>query len=155
MTGLRKVSSEQLRREYVYADPPISITQLADRHQLARKTGKYKPAVDSALEEIESLNNLVDRLLLLARPQGKIPGLRINAGKTARDIIKKMAQKAAKKQLSLHTQNIAPDVSLKCGQEHFQILLTNILDNAIKYSRPGGNIQIELNQKYLSVQVRI
>lgn len=38
MTRLRKVDPEVLEREYVYdaANPPVSITQLAERHGLAR-----------------------------------------------------------------------------------------------------------------------
>jgi hypothetical protein len=36
MTRNRKVATEVLEREYVYADPPISITELSDKYGLAR-----------------------------------------------------------------------------------------------------------------------
>jgi len=55
MTRLRKgPSAAELEREYVYAEPPISITALADRHGLARSGVADKARIGKWYEKREA-----------------------------------------------------------------------------------------------------
>jgi hypothetical protein len=59
MTRLRKSDPEALRQEYVYADPPISITELADRHGLARSGVADKARIGHWFKDREEFRNKV------------------------------------------------------------------------------------------------
>ena len=50
MTRLQKVDTATLRREYIYADPPISITALSDKYGLARSGVADKARIGDMIE---------------------------------------------------------------------------------------------------------
>ena len=61
MTRLRKGPSvQELEREYVYSDPPISLTELAERHSLARSNVADKARIGEWYEKREEFRKRID-----------------------------------------------------------------------------------------------
>lgn len=103
----------------------------AQSHQLA----------DNALEETKRLENIVDNLLVTSRLQTK-PTLnkeKINVKALVDDLVLKL-----QRQYSDHKvlNEIEPDVNIDADKESIQIVLKNIIENALKYSPPEGDIRL-------------
>jgi heavy metal sensor kinase len=113
-----------------------------------RSSQEYETALYSSLEEVNRLSSIVENLLTLARFDAKTTTLHAQSAdlnllvKDAVEVIDVLAlQKNITIQLnSAHTANILAD------KNQFKRMVLNILDNAIKYTPPGGKITIDLRQ---------
>lgn len=116
-----------------------------------RSSEEYKTALESVLDDIKSLIDLSNRLLLIARTSAEGP---VNFNKKIRiDEILWQTKEEMKRFKKNYSVNISIDKSLTdseqmmvTGDEYLiKVAFTNIIDNACKYS-PDNTVNVILQQ---------
>ncbi len=106
---------------------------------------------DRFLETVESetdrLIRLVNDLLLLSRADSEVLNLRrrsTNLAEMAQTCIDRLAHRAEARELLLKVET-DPNTSLAWADpDRIEQVLVNLLDNAIKFSRPGGAVTVKV-----------
>jgi two-component system phosphate regulon sensor histidine kinase PhoR len=92
------------------------------------------------------LGVLVDDLLTLAQLESTNPNLQLSNVRLSElfaAIVRDWAKKFAEKKLSVDV-SVASDLpSIRADETRLQEVLYNLLDNTLKYSRPGGKIRLQ------------
>ncbi|RMG39701.1 MAG: PAS domain-containing protein, partial [Methanobacteriota archaeon] len=156
---------EKIRRDFVANVSHEFKTPLAAIRGFAESLldwGKEDPeTLNSYLEKIlaqsQHLENLVTDLLQLAqierlenidlKPFDPLPILQ--------KVLKEYQSHAHNKQVTLSFQAIAEHSRLLGDPEMFRTILVNLIDNAIKYTSPGGSVQIEMSEEKEHVLISI
>jgi signal transduction histidine kinase len=146
-------ASHELRTPLTSINGQIEVLLMKDR-----SAAEYESSLTSVLEDIKSLIDLSNRLLLIARTSAENP---VNFGKNIRiDEILWQAQEEMKKFNDDYHINISMDNSLTdydqmivAGDEYLlKVAFCNIIDNACKYSSDNTvNIKLHWNIKWIEV----
>ena len=107
-----------------------------------------KDIIKSTIDDVDSLTHLTNSLLRESRYQNINIGQNLevlNLKESINKIVKKFEYKAKEKNISikLHAENILVMADKKGIEE----LITILLDNAVKFNKINGNIDINLNKK--------
>ncbi|WP_077074509.1 sensor histidine kinase [Aedoeadaptatus urinae] len=95
--------------------------------------------VQSMEKNIRRLSDLVEEILFLGRDAA--PVLRpVNVKELARELVLDLEEKAAGKNVALAVEG--EDVILQTDDALLERALYNLLDNAVKYNKPGGKVVI-------------
>lgn len=141
---------EQLKRFTADASHELRIPLTALRGNLEialkkdRSPNEYKETIAEALHETEQLTRLTKDLLLLAQSdsdQIKINKVSVNAKEFIEDVFSNAQMLAHDKNIKIHLDSMA-DGFLILDPDRIRQLLLNLIDNAIKYNKPGGEIRI-------------
>jgi heavy metal sensor kinase len=122
-----------------------------------RSTKEYETTLHSILEEVNRLAGIVENLLTLARFDAKTTTLHtqsVDLNVLIKDAVETIQVLAIQKNITLqwntvHMADIFADI------HQLKRLVLNILDNAIKYTQPGGKISIDLRQEKDSAEIDI
>jgi two-component system phosphate regulon sensor histidine kinase PhoR len=164
VTHIRKV--EQMRRDFVAnvsheLRTPLSIfrgyleTLLDDPHQPPAELLRILQVME---RHSERLNALVEDVLSLARLES--PGIELELCEVdlpellhsiMRDWEKRLAAKQLKSDLNL-SGNLP---QLGADETRLQELIYNLLDNAVKYSKPGGTIYLRAEPEGDSIRISV
>ena len=125
------------------------IAALRAQLQVAQRTpdpGERQSAIAKALLGTDRMTHLVAQLLALARLEAESAGhldARVDLGLLLQDAVDERSAQAAAKGIRLQT-----DIEAECGisgnAELLQVLLRNLLDNAIRYTGEGGRVKAAL-----------
>jgi heavy metal sensor kinase len=111
-----------------------------------RSPQDYEAVLKSSLEEINTINGILDQLLMLARWENREIPLRLSLfdlRSLAEQVLGHIRVLAERKGIRLSLQ--APAVLPFTGDEaQLRTVLVNLLDNGIKYSAAGGTIDVRL-----------
>jgi signal transduction histidine kinase len=123
--------------------PLTAMRAVGEVAQRERNPAILHDAVGSMLEEIVRMNQLIDRLLLLTRPDSEIP-LQMEAGLVRPVLVEvndSLSLVAEEKQQQLHTE--CPDHLLAVFDPALlRLALMNLTQNAIRYSPAGKSIKL-------------
>jgi heavy metal sensor kinase len=100
------------------------------------------------LEEIDKLKRLIDQLLTLARAEaGEIAIARtpVDLSAMARSIVEQLELVAQEKSIAL-TCEASDGVVVPGDRSWLERLLLNLLDNAIKFTAPGGRVTVRVTR---------
>jgi len=114
-----------------------------------RSSQEYETALHSSLEEVNRIAGIVENLLTLARFDAKTTTLQaqpLDLNLLIKDTVEAIQVLATQKNITLQL-NSAHTVDILADRNQLKRLLLNILDNAIKYTQPGGKISIDLRQQ--------
>jgi heavy metal sensor kinase len=111
-----------------------------------RSTEEYSAVLNDIMEECATLSILVNQLLLLA--EGDAGRLALHTDTVRLDqVVRKsidMFDGVAEAQgIQLHASTLAP-VEVQGGENYLRQVINNLVDNALKYTPPGGTIQVEV-----------
>src|SRR5215510_1015765 len=107
----------------------------------------YRRVLASQLEEFEKLTRMINQLLTLARAEsGEVHIAResIDLSAMVQKLVDDLEPVAASKHLKL-TYVCAPDVTLVGDPAWIERIVLNLLDNAIKFTRPGGHVNVNVS----------
>ena len=109
---------------------------------------KQNEMLSNAIEDTDRLNALVENVLLAARIDNHLYTLNFERGNLS-DEVKALSEKAAigfARHHQLKTE-IAETVFVSFDKIGFHSIFINLLENAVKYSKPGTEIKISLQNK--------
>jgi len=113
-----------------------------------RDPDEYRRVIASALEETERLSDLAADLLTLARSDAGVMQPRmvlVDLTETAAECIARAGSQAEAKSIELSLSAASPVEGL-CDPGLLDRLVWNLLDNAIKFTTPGGRVEVSLRQ---------
>ncbi len=122
---------------------------LADPEAATRFLGRI-------LEQCARLQALLEDLLTLSRlesPAGAMEPEPVALGDLARRAREVIAPAAAERGVTLEVE--ATELILPGDADALERLLLNLLDNAVKYNRPGGRVRLELRREGAEVIVEV
>lgn len=135
-------------------------TELEVTLRRRRDTAEYEETLRSCLEKVERLAVLTKELLTLARldaEQGRpAPAHAVRLGPVLEGAVRRLASEADKRgvTVALHP---SPALSLRvlCGEGLADLVFTNVLDNAVKFSPPGGHVVVDAAAEGAEVVVAV
>jgi heavy metal sensor kinase len=148
-------SFDQLRRFTADAShelrTPLAVVRGIGEAAVAerRSPAEYEESIGSILEEIDRMTTLVDTLLRLSHGDAgtiRLSRELVDVGQLARDVASSLGILAEERNQSISldiTDGIVAPVDRLIVRE----ALTNVLDNAIKYSPQGGTVSIRVEQR--------
>ena len=164
VTHFRKV--ENMRRDFVAnvsheLRTPLSIfrgyleTLLDDPHQ---PPGELRRILEIMERHSDRLNALVEDVLSLARLES--PGIELDLSEIdlpelLHSIMRDWEKRLAAKQLKSHLNFPGTLPHLKADETRLQELIYNLLDNAVKYSKPGGTVSLRAEPDGDSVRISV
>ena len=116
---------------------------------------KAKTVLESTINDIDSLTLLTNSLILQSKYQNYKNGKRdsINLKESAQNVIAKLEPIAKEKKIKI---NLDADEIKTRGDENFvRELLTILVDNAIKFSKKEGKIEISIKAKNNWAQISV
>ena len=123
----------------------------------ARSPEEYQRVLHSSLEEIDRISRLVGGLLLLARADAGVLRLDlqpVDLTELVFETVARLQRLAAEKSITLHCDVTAP-IFIPADREHLQRVLLNLVDNAIKYTQPGGSVTLSLQADDQQIRVSV
>lgn len=117
----------------------------------------YKEFMQDIAEEIDRENEIIGDLLNLVRTDGERAVLNIetvDVNELMEAVLKRLKPIALKNNIEIIFESMRP-VTASIDRVKFIIVLTNIIENAIKYNHPEGWVKITLNadHKFFYVDV--
>jgi len=117
----------------------------------------YKDFMQDIAEEIDRENQIIGDLLNLVRTDGERAVLNIetvDVNELMEVVLKRLKPIALKNNIEIIFESMRP-VTASIDRVKFIIVLTNIIENAIKYNHPAGWVKITLNadHKFFYVDV--
>lgn len=112
--------------------------------QAPRSPEEHRQTLENLLEEINRLSHISDQLLFLCRQDaGLHPVVReeVCIEELIRDVTDNMQMVAQEKQIRLQVNGIQPG-RIRSNAQHLRRVLYNLLDNAIKYTEPNGEVTV-------------
>lgn len=138
---------------------PLSVmrTQMEVALSRERTTPEYRSALGAALEDLARLQHLCELLLELARGDSgsiEVEFAEINVSELIEAWVERFLPVAEEKNIRL-TVTVARDIVLNADRRLLEIIVVNLLNNALTYTPEAGKIEINLQVKdslMLSVQ---
>jgi heavy metal sensor kinase len=131
-------------------------TEVALRKE--RDVEGYKRILESNLEEVDRMADIIDDLLLLSKAEAKEVQLNlavVSMRDLVADVCVNMKIFADNKGIELMVKNLE-DVRIRADESKIRRMLLNIVENGIKYTPPGGKVEISsfANNGYVQIDVK-
>ncbi len=121
-----------------------------------RSDSEYTQILESNLEEINRMSKIVDDLLWLSKAdigEIRLHKEQINLTKIIQELTEQMSLLAQPKKIHIQTTNHQEEIHILGDALRIRELFLNLIDNGIKYTEEGGQINIHL-LKETSLQVK-
>ena len=122
-----------------------------------RSVQEYRDVLNSSLEEVDRIAQLVEGLLLLSRAEAgvlKIDQQPVDLAQLLEEVHARLKLLADSRAVELRLGPTEP-ISILGDRERLRRLLMNLADNAIKYTETGGSVELSLqgNETWAEVLV--
>jgi heavy metal sensor kinase len=123
-----------------------------------RAEAEYRDALLQILKELERTSALIERLMLLARADTGAEALqltRVDLAESLREACRQGRTLAAAKQITFQEQTGNGSVLLDADAHALERLFLILIDNAVKYTPPGGQVSASLGESEGSAVIEI
>jgi two-component system OmpR family sensor kinase len=130
-------------------------TELALRRD--RPAEEYRQVLESSLEEIDRMTRIVDELLFLSRAdlgEVKMESRPVQLDALVEDIQRQATVLGQEQNVQVAVGAIEP-VTVLGDELRLRELVLNLVDNAIKYSHPGGKVELGLSRDAKTVRLTV
>ncbi|MFZ5483569.1 MAG: ATP-binding protein [Pseudomonadota bacterium] len=134
--------------------PMAGLRAQLDALRLAPDKDTRMQAERQTSHSLARMTRLVDQLLLLARlDAAPPPTTQLDAEPIAGGACRELAPTALARGIDLAL--LAEPALLNCDEEDLRILLRNLIDNAIRYGRPGDRIEVHVGRAAGQVRLAV
>lgn len=149
--------SRNLQREFIdnasheLKSPLTSILGFAEMLHTAESLtqSKQREYVQRILSESQRMSGIVHSILQLQQAQSCGDDvIQVDVRKAAEAVAAILGQQALKRGISMH---IAGEMCVLASEDDVDLLLRNLMSNAVRYGVPGGWVKVELGGDTLSV----
>lgn len=109
-----------------------------------------KDIIEESISTIHSMWDSIDWLVELANLQAPTSTTTLNLRENIEETLSLQSENIEKKHLTT-TLDIPEKLQVSIEKKHFQILLSNLISNAIRYNKDGGTISITASGKKLTI----
>ena len=124
----------------------------------ARTVNEYRDVLESCLEEVVRLSDLIRDLLFLARAENPLTHLhreRINVGELLEGVREYYEASAADGRVSL-TTGVSPEpVIAELDRTLVQRAVGNLVSNAVAHTPPGGSVVLQANAEVSGFHIEV
>ncbi len=118
-----------------------------------------KEFLQKAYEHSERLNTLLNDLIEISRIESgemRMSFRYFNISEFLKNVAEEMRPKAEKKSLQILVGAVVPEMLVLGDRERLRQVLSNLIDNSIKYTQEGGRIEVGFSeiQNFVRVYVR-
>jgi signal transduction histidine kinase len=162
--ALRPIEESYKRQRKFVADSahelrtPLAVMKAGVETVLSEEATKedYKKIIDESLEELYHLSAIVDDLLFLARSDDlkKVEFTKLDLGYLAHRQIELMQPYAKTKEIDLQ-DDIEGEFYTEGNKAYLKRLLANLIQNAIDYNKPKGEVAVSLQKNKGQVELKI
>lgn len=123
--------------------PLAAIKVQAEVALAAQDDAQRRQAISQVIAGVNRTTHLAQQLLLLARLDrpDSAAGQHVDAGRLAVECAARFADDALRRNIELDVST-QPGCMLQADLTAFSIMVGNLIDNAIKYGRPGGRVAV-------------
>jgi len=110
--------------------------------------GEAERSLNVVLKQSQKLSALLHQLLLLARADNKTARLNLETlelSELTELVIEQQQEFAQERGITLHAE-LQPGLTLRADETMLMRLLINLIQNAIRYGRTGGNVWVSLKK---------
>ncbi len=116
------------------------------------ETGAYRDALERSVAEVRELMDSFNTLLAIARAEsGPAPMLPVDLAGLAEDLVELHAPLAEERGVALEFTAAGPAPDLEGQPELLAQALSNLIDNALKYTPSGGRVSVVVGPSGVSV----
>ncbi len=158
---------EQAKSEFVFTvahelKAPVAAIQSILRVLLEGYAGeiyeKQKELIARAEKRLISLQSLIRDLLALGALKGALPELKkteVILNGVIKRIVETVTPEAEEKKITMELELPEKLVTIKGNEEDFERLISNLLENAVKYTPPQGKVQLQLTLGDHELQIMV
>jgi heavy metal sensor kinase len=137
---------------------PLAIMKGSLEVALKKERGveEYREVLTSLQEEVDRLSRLVLGLLTLARSDARVPVDKriVKLQPLLGDVIDLMRVTAAGRKVLLEIE-VSPELAVMGTEDSLKQLFLNLVDNAVRYTRPGGRAWVKSSEEREEVIIEV
>ena len=141
---------------------PVSGAQSLVRTLLHGLAGELKPQQAELLSRVETrlnfLLNMINDILTLASSKTIIPDQpleKVHVQPIIRRVIDSFAEEARNQQVEVNCSGPGRPLTVLATENGLDTVMRNLIGNAIKYSKPGGRVDVGIQKKQDSVAISV
>ena len=123
----------------------------------AKTVEQYQDATLNSLQDIERLSQIVRALLLLSQAESgqlALQKTRLDLASVVRDIVEQFQIPAEGAHVQL-SDDLPQDCPAEVDRVQIERMLSNLLSNALKFTRPGGRVHVALRRLAGSLEIQV
>jgi signal transduction histidine kinase len=137
--------------------PLQRIVGLVDTLALPLSDGERAELVQAAEQEVQRMRELVDEMLLLAaldRGQAAMSEGDCDASAVAERVVAARVARARQSGMTLRV-DAAPGLRVPIGEQLLEVVIGNVVDNALKYAGEGAEVEVDVRGRAGEVEVAV
>jgi signal transduction histidine kinase len=133
---------------------PLTILRTSLENLETKAEGTTKKDMRDAIEEVDHMHHLLQNLLVLSRAQQNLPITSVSLNALLKHCIERMQIFAEKEKQTLFLKEDG-QYSIEGNERVLEQAITNVIENAITYNKPKGNVTIHLfkRDKYACIAI--
>ena len=142
--------TDAVRRDFVANMSHELKTPVGALSLLAEALGAESSADDEALvsrirEEAQRVARTIDDLMVLSYVEGEAPlDEPVDVGAVVAGAVERISEAAGQRRVEVRAPDPAPSAPMRGSPVQLESAVFNLLDNAVKFSEPGGTVELEV-----------
>ncbi len=132
-------ASHELRTPIAIARTNIDVLEMETRPSVK----DYKHVIEILKLSIDRMSKLNDKLLILSRNNPEVSSSSaVNVGQIIDELVEEFETSSIGAGVRLEKADVAPDLYIRADSLALKQVVSNLVDNAIRYNRPGGSVKV-------------